>query len=92
MVSSELRIPATRVFLLTTWLSTWIAFEGGSNSWTVTPDLNRTDADVSIVAIAPNAIKFDEMVDDPVFAAHEMAGSYINDQGANVTWYGSDYW
>jgi hypothetical protein len=37
----------------------------------VKPELNYTEADLSIISIAKNAVNYREPVDDPVFAAHQ---------------------
>jgi hypothetical protein len=41
-----------------------------SGIWAPIPDLNRTDADVTIFLLAFNDILFNEPNDDPVFSAH----------------------
>jgi hypothetical protein len=61
------------------------------NSWIPNVALNRTDADVSVVAISANAIVYIAPVDDPVFSAHE-ALSYVTTSGQNDTFYVADYY
>lgn len=78
--------------LLTVYNSTYTAFVQSDNAWNPIPALNRTDADVSIVGIAPNSIRFDTVADDPIFSAHTLGGSYLDGKGQNVSWYVSDYW
>ncbi|KAI6785086.1 uncharacterized protein J7T54_008180 [Emericellopsis cladophorae] len=39
-------------------------------SWVPIPSLNRTDADVSAILIAPNIVTYAQSVDDPVFQAN----------------------
>ena len=41
----------------------------GFYGWVPIPALNRTDADVSLFAFAPNIVGFLGLVDDPFFAA-----------------------
>ena len=51
--------------------------------WDPTPELRRTDADVVLIVVAPNSIRFAAPSDDPFFPAHvEMTGV--------ETFYGSD--
>ncbi|KAI9832552.1 MAG: hypothetical protein M1819_004342 [Sarea resinae] len=60
------------------------------NTWLPVDDLNRTDADVSLFFLTPNAIGFAEPVDDPFFAAHQPRWAVTN--GVNQTWYDTDYY
>ena len=60
-------------------------------AWVPISALNRTDADVSMVMITPNSMRFDTRNNDPVFGAHDMS-SYLDFQGQNYTWYSPRYW
>lgn len=61
------------------------------NAWVPIPELNRTDADISIIMINPNSMRFAAPNHDPVFSAFEML-SYVDNQGLNHTWYTPQYW
>lgn len=43
---------------------------GADSGWEPIEQLNRTDGDVSLIFIAPNAIMYSEKVHDPVFKAN----------------------
>ena len=60
------------------------------NAWLPIPALNRTDADVSIIMIAPNSMRFAAPNNDPVFGAHQLS-SYLDYQGQNHSWYSPQY-
>lgn len=60
------------------------------NTWLPVPELNRTNADISLFLLAPNSVRYDTPVDDPFFSAHLLGGSTIS-SGTNFTWYISDY-
>jgi hypothetical protein len=60
------------------------------NAWVPIPELNRTDADISIIMINPNSMRFMAPNYDPVFSAFEMM-SYVDNQGLNHTWYLPQY-
>jgi hypothetical protein len=58
------------------------------NIWSPIPELNRTDADISLIILAQNSVVYIEPVDDPFFAAHvDSNGLY---QGRNATYYFAD--
>lgn len=61
------------------------------NAWVPIPALNRTDADISIIMINPNSMRFAAPNNDPVFGAYEMS-SYVDNQGQNHSWYAGQYW
>jgi hypothetical protein len=61
------------------------------NAWVPIPALNRTDADISIIMITPNSMRFVAPNNDPVFGAHEMS-SYLDYQGRNHSWYSPQYY
>ena len=55
-----------------------------SAAWIPAPELNRTDADVSLFFLAGGDVSYTAAVDDPLFAAHD------NFTVGNLTIYGSD--
>ena len=61
--------------------------------WDPTPELNRTDADVVLIMVAPNAIRFSTPSDDPFFPAHINYTFSVPDGGTNgsITFYSSDF-
>jgi hypothetical protein len=61
------------------------------DAWVPIPALNRTDADISIIMITPNSMRFAAPNNDPVFGAHEML-SYVDYQGQNHSWYTPQYY
>jgi hypothetical protein len=61
-----------------------------SGEWIPIPAMNRTDADVTVVSLSANSMRFSNEIDDPVFSAHELY-SYLTYSGQNVSWYVSDY-
>jgi hypothetical protein len=61
------------------------------NAWSPIPALNRTDADIGIVMINPNSIRFVAPNNDPVFGARQMA-SYTDSQGQTHSWYLPEYY
>jgi hypothetical protein len=62
--------------------------EDGEQRWSPIPELNRTDADVSLVVLAQNSVVYIEPVDDPFFAAHvDFNGLF---QSRNATYYFAD--
>ena len=42
-----------------------------TSTWDPTPELKRTDADVVLIMVAPNSIRFTTQCDDPFFPAHQ---------------------
>lgn len=61
------------------------------NAWFPIPALNRTDADITIVMITPNSMRFAAPNNDPVFGAHKTS-SHVDYQGQTHTWYLPQYW
>ncbi|KAK1818975.1 hypothetical protein LTR12_006663 [Friedmanniomyces endolithicus] len=60
--------------------------DGSGSLWTPIPELNRTDADVTLLILAQNSIDYGVPCDDPWFSAHQVR----ND--TSQTWYvGDDY-
>ncbi|PLB44482.1 hypothetical protein P170DRAFT_417125 [Aspergillus steynii IBT 23096] len=53
------------------WSSTGTA--SINKTWIPIPALNRTDADVNIIFINANNLRYDYPVDDPIFGAHRSA-------------------
>lgn len=53
-------------------------------------ELNRTDADVTLILLNQNSIRYNDPVDDPFFSAH----IYNNASAGNIhlDWYESDYY
>ena len=43
---------------------------GLTGGWDPVPEINRTDADVSIIFLSQNGVTYAEPVDDPLFGAH----------------------
>ena len=50
------------------------AFDELLGDWIPIPELNRTDADVSVVFLSQNSVYYLAPVDDPFFAAHTLIG------------------
>jgi hypothetical protein len=66
---------------------------GDSSSWEPAAPLNRTDADLHMIFIAPNSILYETPVDDPIFSAHLMSNiSTTESQGQGVAYYEADYY
>jgi hypothetical protein len=66
---------------------------GGSSSWEPAAPLNRTDADLHMIFIAPNSILYETPVDDPVFSAHLISNiSTTDSQGRGTVYYEADYY
>ncbi|KAK0285204.1 hypothetical protein LTR35_005406 [Friedmanniomyces endolithicus] len=60
--------------------------DGSGSLWTPISELNRTDADVTLLILAQNSIDYNVPCDDPWFSAHQVR----ND--TSQTWYvGDDY-
>ncbi|KAH0170655.1 hypothetical protein KCU67_g2540, partial [Aureobasidium melanogenum] len=59
------------------------------NSWVPIPELNRTDADVSVIFINQNSIKYNGPVDDVVFSAHTSRAISLG--SAEIPYYVGDY-
>jgi hypothetical protein len=59
------------------------------NSWEPIAELNRSDADVSVIFINQNSIKYNEPVDDVVFSAHMPRAISLG--SASIPYYTSDY-
>jgi hypothetical protein len=80
------------LFLLT--LTSVVYSNAGEDTmWEPVPALNRTDADVHLVFIAPNSLLYDTPVDDPLFSAHLVSNISITDQNGNmVKYYEADYY
>jgi hypothetical protein len=57
--------------------------------WIPAPQLNRTDADVSLFFLAPNSIEYDSPVDDPWFSAHRETN--VTRNGVFYEWFFTDY-
>lgn len=53
------------------------------------PDMNRTDADVALIALWPRAARYEKPVDDPMFAAHKPV--IYNTFEGNYTAYKPDH-
>jgi hypothetical protein len=67
---------------------------GQSSDWEPIPPLNRTDADVTLIFIAPNSILYESPVDDPVFSAH-LTNSKLTIpalEGQSTVFYAPDYY
>lgn len=41
-----------------------------TGGWDPLPEINRTDADVTLIFLMQNSVSYSEPVDDPIFAAH----------------------
>lgn len=55
------------------------------------PGMNKTDADLSLVVIAKNNVKYIHPVDDPVFAAHKAFNhTQVSHLGSHIA-YSSDW-
>ena len=54
----------------TTWSVQSLAPHDPGNGYNPIPQLRTEDADVSIIFVAANSVRFSEMCDDPVFGAH----------------------
>jgi hypothetical protein len=66
---------------------------GDSSSWVPAAPLNRTDADLHMIFIAPNSILYETPVDDPVFSAHLMSNiSTTESRGQGIAYYEADYY
>jgi hypothetical protein len=67
---------------------------GRSSGWEPIPPLNRTDADVTLIFIAPNSVVYETPVDDPVFSAHSTNSSIVISvlEGQSTVFYESDYY
>lgn len=65
-----------------------IGTSDSNSTWEPIPALARTDADVSIVMIAFNAVLFVDANDDPVFSANIVNEAVIG--GVDTIWYSSD--
>ncbi|KAK5113614.1 hypothetical protein LTR85_010843 [Meristemomyces frigidus] len=71
-------------------LTSMIADAVGENSWRPIPELNRTDADVTLMILAQNSVTYDEPSDAPWFSAHTQRNATSGD--LTVAWYvGDDY-
>ncbi|KAL9065715.1 MAG: hypothetical protein Q9161_008050 [Pseudevernia consocians] len=66
-------------------VTTWLA----DNAWYPVDALNRTDADVSLFLLAPNAVHYEAPVTDPFYAATTPLPLEEVD-GTNLTYYTSD--
>lgn len=78
---------------LLTFGSALLARAGISSLWEPAAPLNRTDADLDLVFIASNSIKYEMPTDDPIFSAHIVSPfSNFNIGGGNITFYESDYY
>src|SRR6266516_4523594 len=62
----------------------------GPAQWVPVSNLTRTDADVTIVFIAPNSIKFREQVKDPIFQT-TYPDTELSITGERFTVYTPDY-
>jgi hypothetical protein len=62
----------------------------GPTQWVPVSNLTRTDADVTIVFIAPNSIKFRTKVEDPIFQA-TYPDTELSNTGERFTVYTPDY-
>ncbi|KAK5711445.1 hypothetical protein LTR15_012518 [Elasticomyces elasticus] len=51
-------------------LSSFVASPMASDGWMPTPELNRTDADVTLLVLAQNSVNYPTPSDDPWFSAH----------------------
>lgn len=49
-----------------------MSYRDGESSITPLPEMNRTDADVNLIAVWSNAIVYENPVNDPLFAAHRL--------------------
>ncbi|KAL9059473.1 MAG: hypothetical protein Q9162_001171 [Coniocarpon cinnabarinum] len=67
-------------------LQTTMSFLGQDALWTPVPALNRTDADVSLVALAANSIGYLTPCDDPIFGAHDYHHLVTDDGESNDFW------
>lgn len=59
------------------------------NSWEPIAELNRTNADVSVIFINQNSIKYNEPVDDVVFSAH--VSRTVSLGSTSIPYYLGDY-
>ena len=71
-------------------VSTLLGIADFFGGWTPIPDVNRTDADVSLVFLEPNAMRFEEPNDDPVFGASESL-NITSSTGELDVWYTPDW-
>jgi hypothetical protein len=62
----------------------------GPAQWVPVSNLTRTDADVTIVFIAPNSIKFRKQVKDPIFQT-TYPETELSNTGERFTVYTPDY-
>ncbi|KAK0280294.1 hypothetical protein LTR54_001095 [Friedmanniomyces endolithicus] len=60
--------------------------DGSGSIWMPIPELNRTDADVTLLILAQNSIDYNVPCDDPWFSAHQVR----ND--TSQTWYVGDHY
>lgn len=62
----------------------------GSELWLPIPELARDDADITLMFLAPNAIKYNYPTKDPFFGANILVdlGSY---QGVSLSYYTADH-
>jgi hypothetical protein len=55
----------------------WAGFGTPSTAWTPIDELDRTDADVSAIMLTSNSVRYDNPVDDPIFATNTMMNGPI---------------
>lgn len=63
---------------------------GNLTNLNIFPAVERTDADVGMSAIWPNAVMYSKPVNDPLFSAHNTTFRDFAHQGENYTLYTSD--
>ncbi|KAL9114976.1 MAG: hypothetical protein Q9227_001219 [Pyrenula ochraceoflavens] len=61
-------------------------------SWTPLPAMNKSRADITLLFLSMNGIRFSRPSDDPVFSAHLEGGSITTTDGEKVSWYDPDHY
>ncbi|KAL8719745.1 MAG: hypothetical protein Q9225_003289 [Loekoesia sp. 1 TL-2023] len=67
-----------------------LANAGSSQTWIPISQLNRTDADVTLMFLAPNEVQYLLPVTDPLFTA-TLPGIVLPSTDGNITYYSPDY-
>jgi hypothetical protein len=63
-----------------------------TNAWFPIPELNRTDADVTLMFVMSNSIYYDVPNTDPIFSATLVEDTLVVTSDQNVTIYTSNSW
>jgi hypothetical protein len=72
-------------------MMSYIHGDSVSSFITPLPEMNRTDADVALISVWSNAVVYEKLVDDPLFAAHRIEERQQS-SGKNKTFYWSDHY